>query len=317
MISVDQMKYFIDIVEQGSLNKAAQHLFISQPALTKQLGILEKSMQSTLLTRTPNGIKLTPSGRYFYERSKVIISMINETINKIEGFNNENTIRIGALPNLITYFLPKYVDKFKNMNHEVSIEAMDTNSKLITGLDDNLFNIIFVSDAIEKTNYITIPLIVEPFFVVMSRGNNLDKIDEIDFFTIMKEKLILYKDPCPIRAKIREHCSLMNLMPNIILELEDTESVIKYVEKDLGITILPEMAVRSINNPLIVIREIKKFPIHRVISAIIKKEEGSFFYQCFYNNLDFLYLWLRTYLILISPFIAYMNIVLFSFNSIC
>lgn len=277
MISVDQMKYFIEIVEQGSLNKAAQRLYLSQPALTKQLGILEKSMKCKLLIRTHNGIKLTTSGRYFYERSIAIISMITETITKIEGFNNTNIIRIGALPNLITYFLPKLVDKFKSMNHEVFIDAMDTNSKLITSLDDDLFNIVFVSDAIEKPNFVTIPLIVEPFFVVMSNTNHLAKIDEIDFFTIMKERLILYKDPCPIRAKIRDHCNLMNLIPNIILELEETESVIKYVEQNFGITILPKMVVNNINNPLIVVREIKKFPIHRVVSAVIKKEDSSFF----------------------------------------
>ena len=277
MISVDQMKYFIEIVEQGSLNKASQHLYISQPALTKQLGILEKSMKCKLLIRTSNGIKLTASGRYFYERSNIITSMINETINKIQKFNSENTIRIGALPNLITYFLPKYVDKFKSMNHEVFIDAINTNNELITGLDDNLFNIVFVSDAIEKADFVTIPLIIEPFFIVMSNANHLAKLSEIDFFTIMKERLILYKDPCPVRAKIREHCNLMNLIPNIILELDETESVIKYVEQDLGITILPKMAINNINNPSIVVREIKKFPIHRVVSAVIKKEDSSYF----------------------------------------
>lgn len=277
MISVDQMKYFIEIVDQGSLNKAAQHLYISQPALTKQLGILEKSMNCKLLIRTPTGIKITPLGRYFYERSTAIISMIDETINSIEGFSNENAIRIGALPNLITYFLPKYVDKFKNMNYDVSMEAMNTNSELISSLDDNLFNIVFVSDAIQKPSFVTIPLIIEPFYAVMNITNPLTKINEIDFFTLINERLILYKDPCPIRAKIREHCNLMNLIPNIILELEETESVIKYVEQNFGITILPKMVIANINNPSIVVREIKKFPIHRVITAVIKKENSSFF----------------------------------------
>lgn len=277
MISVDQMKYFIEIVEQGSLNKAAQHLYISQPALTKQLGILEKSMKCKLLIRTPNGIKLTASGRYLYERSNIIISMINETINRIEGFSNKDVIKIGALPNLITYFLPRYVDKFKSINHEVFIDAMSTNNELISSLNDNLFDIVFISDAIEKPDYVTIPLVVEPFFIVMSNKNYLAKIDEIDFFTIMKERLILYKDPCPIRAKIREHCNLMNLIPNIILELDETESVIKYVEQDLGITILPKMVIENITNPSILVKEIKKFPIHRVVSAVIKKENSSVF----------------------------------------
>jgi DNA-binding transcriptional LysR family regulator len=277
MISVDQMKYFIEIVEQGSLNKAAQHLYISQPALTKQLGILEKSMKCKLLIRTSSGIKLTALGRYFYERSTSIISMINETINKIEGFSSGNTIRIGALPNLITYFLPKYVDKFKNMNYDVFMEAINTNSELISSLNDNLFNIVFVSDAIQEPNFVTIPLIIEPFYVVMNISNPLTNIDEIDFFTLIKERLILYKAPCPIRAKIREHCNLMNLIPNVILELEETESVIKYVEQNLGITILPKMVVANINNPSIIAHEIKKFPIHRVVSAVIKKDDSSFF----------------------------------------
>lgn len=277
MISVDQMKYFIEIVEQGSLNKAAKHLYISQPALTKQLSLLEKTMNCKLLTRSPNGIKLTALGRYFYERSTTIVSMIKDTVNNIEGFSNGKTIRIGALPNLITYFLPDYVDKLKNMNYGIFMEAMNTNDELISSLSDDIFNIVFISDAIQKPDFVTIPLIIEPFYAVMNITNPLAKTNEIDFFTLIKERLILYKDPCPIRAKIREHCNLMNLTPNIILELEETESVIKYVEQGFGVTILPKMVVNKINNSSIIIREIKKFPIHRVVSAVVKKENSSFF----------------------------------------
>lgn len=105
------------------------------------------------------------------------------TSTKIEGFSNGNIIRVGSLPNLITYFLPKYIDKFKSLDHEVFIDSLDTNSELIASLDNDLFNIVFVSDSIEKPNFVTIPLVVEPFFVVMSSTNYLAKIDEIDFFT--------------------------------------------------------------------------------------------------------------------------------------
>lgn len=272
MISIDQMKYFTSIVEHGSLNKAAQHLYVSQPALTKQLALLEKSLKCSLLLRTPTGIKLTPSGRYFYERSGAIIKMLDETINEIESFGEGNNIRIGGLQNLITYFLPKYVDKFKKMRYEVSIEAMDTNAQLVDSLENDFFNLVFISDALQKPELVTIPLLVEPFYVVMKSSNKLSQMKDIDFVTVAKEKLILYKDPCPIRAKIRQHCNFMNVTPNIILELELTESLINYVEQDFGITILPKMVIDTINNPAITALEIKKFPIHRVISAVLKKE---------------------------------------------
>lgn len=226
MISIDQMRYFIAIVENGSLNKASQYLYISQPALTKQLAILEKSLQRSLLLRTPAGIKLTPSGRYFYERSNTIIKMLNETITGVSCFGGKDTIKIGGLANLITFFL------------------------------------------------------------IMKSSNYLSELKEIDFLTIAKEKLIMYKDPCPIRTKIREHCNLMMVTPNIVLELESTESLISYVEQDFGITILPKMVADSINSPLIAVREIKKFPIHRVISAVLKKEKVSS-YLHFYCKLKF------------------------------
>ena len=275
MISIDQMKYFIAIVEHGSLNKASQYLYISQPALTKQLALLEKSLKRSLLLRTPAGMKLTPSGRYFYERCNTIIKMLNETITGVRCFGGKDTMRIGGLSNLITYFMPKYVNKIKHMDYEVFIESMDTNAQLIRGLEDDFFNIVFVSDALQKPELVTIPLLVEPFFLVMKSSNYLSEVEDIDFLTAVKEKLILYKDPCPIRASIREHCNLMNVTPNTVLELESTESIISYVEQDFGITILPKMVADSINNPSIVAREIKKFPIHRVISAVLKKEQVS------------------------------------------
>lgn len=275
MISIDQMKYFIAIVEHGSLNKASQYLYISQPALTKQLAILEKSLQRSLLLRTPAGIKLTPSGRYFYERSNTMIKMLDETITGVSCFGGKDTIKIGGLANLITYFLPKYVNKIKQMDYEVFIEAMDTNTQLIRSLEDDFFNIVFVSDVLQKPELVTIPLLVEPFFIIMKSSNYLSELKDIDFLTIAKEKLIMYKDPCPIRTTIREHCNLMKVTPNIVLELESTDSIISYVEQGFGITILPKMVADSINSPLIAVREIKKFPIHRVVSAVIKKEKVS------------------------------------------
>lgn len=275
MISIDQMKYFMAMVECGSLNKASQYLYISQPALTKQLASLEESLKCKLLLRTSSGIKLTPPGRYFYEHCNTIIKMLNDTINGVKCFGNQDSIRIGGLSNLITYFLPKYINKIKRMNYEVFIEAMDTNVQLINNLENDFFNIVFISDALQKPNLITIPLLVEPFFVVMKSSNYLSQLADIDFLTVVKENLIMYKDPCPIRAAIRDNCSLMNVVPNITLELELTESLINYVEQGLGITILPKMVSDKINSPSITIREIKKFPIHRVISAVFKKDYVS------------------------------------------
>jgi len=111
--------------------------------------------------------------------------MMDETITGVTCFGSKDTIRIGGLSNLITYFLPKYVNKIKHMNYEVFIEAMNTNVQLIRNLENDFFNIVFISDSVQKPGLVTIPLLVEPFFLVMKISNYLSEVEDIDFLTIV------------------------------------------------------------------------------------------------------------------------------------
>lgn len=69
-----QLEYFIKIAECGSITKAAQELFMSQPSLTKSIGNLEHEYNIQLLARTPKGIQLTPQGREFLEYAKAAVN---------------------------------------------------------------------------------------------------------------------------------------------------------------------------------------------------------------------------------------------------
>ncbi len=286
MISLEQIRYFLEIVRYGSLNKAAEHLYVSQPSLSKQLRQLEKSLGCELLKRTYDGVEPTPQGKYFYEQMSGVLDDINNIIDKVSHFNEVRQLHIGGLANLVTYFLPQFMDKLRaNGQNQVIVDTRLSNEELVDGIENDIFDLALLSNAEPQQNIAVIPLMTEPLYAVFPVTHPLYTKKEINFMDIVTgEKLVLYKDPCTIRASIRKQCNQMKVTPNIVLELDLTESLLSYVNQGDGITILPAIVANSIQSPSIAVREISRIPIYREISVAMKKENVPSFLPLFSND---------------------------------
>src|SRR5262245_23104725 len=75
--------YFCEIVQRGSINRAAAALSVTQPTLTKSLQRLERELQVKLLERTSAGVSLTPIGEVFYERTQALGSEVEAVIKTV------------------------------------------------------------------------------------------------------------------------------------------------------------------------------------------------------------------------------------------
>lgn len=285
MISLEQIRYFVEIVRYGSLNKAAEHLYVSQPSLSKQLRSLEKSLGCELLRRTYDGVEPTPQGKYFYEQMSGVLDDLDHVIDQVRHFTEVSQLHIGGLANLVSYFLPQYMDNLKaNGRNQVIVDTRLSNEELVDGIENGIFDMALLSNAEPQQNIAVIPLMTEPLYVVFPVTHPLNTQKEINFIDIvMNERLILYKDPCTIRASIRKQCNRMKIKPNIVIELDLTESLISYVNQGDGITILPSIVAKSIQSPSIAVREISQIPIFREISIAMKKENVSSFLPLFSN----------------------------------
>ncbi|RDK02670.1 LysR family transcriptional regulator [Paraburkholderia lacunae] len=80
MVSMRQLRYFVEIVEAGSYSLAAERLFVAQSALSRQVKELEASAQVQLLTRGARRFELTPAGKTFYDGAKRLLFNLNETL---------------------------------------------------------------------------------------------------------------------------------------------------------------------------------------------------------------------------------------------
>ena len=142
-INLELYKVFYTVVRSGSISKASQELFISQPAVSQSIRHLETKLGGQLFFRTPKGIKLTPEGEVLYKYIAQGYNMILLAESKFsEAINlDAGEIRIGASDMTLKYFLLPHLEEFHKRYPKVRIKVTngpspETVASLKNGLID-------------------------------------------------------------------------------------------------------------------------------------------------------------------------------------
>lgn len=116
-----QLIYFLTISETKNFTRAAEKLFISQPALTKQINALESELDVKLFERNNKSVTLTAAGQTFFLHATQVINEVNSTISHVNQLKNEEEARIHlavhpllaewVLPSALTFFQNHYVNR--------------------------------------------------------------------------------------------------------------------------------------------------------------------------------------------------------------
>src|SRR3990170_4200057 len=98
-MTLRQLEYLIAVVEEGSFTRAAERLYVSQPALSHQIRALERSVGGELIERLPQGLQLTPMGRAFLPHATAAVHAADEALRAARevGEIAAGELRIGTL----------------------------------------------------------------------------------------------------------------------------------------------------------------------------------------------------------------------------
>lgn len=265
-INLNLYKTFYDVAKYGSISKAAQYGFTSQPAISKSIKKLEDELGTQLFYRNLNGVELTDKGKellYFVEKS--YSNLIIAERNMIETENLERgKLSIGMPSNIGSFFLFDKIISFhkKYPNIEITIITGST-SNLISLLDSH--KVDFVIDT-------------SPINVRLDDGMKITKLDEVQYCFVVKKdtknidykkisKLSDLKDkplilPIPGTANRNDLDELLlkqNIDVENVINIHTSEMIISAVKKDLGIGyIIYNLVEDDIKNGELEILDIKE-----------------------------------------------------------
>ena len=241
-INLNLYKIFYDVAKAGSISKAAQNSYTSQPAISRSIKKLEDELGTQLFYRTLNGVQLTDKGKellYFVEKS--YNNLIIAERNMLETENLERgKLSIGMPSNIGSFFLfDKIMDFHKKFpNIEITI---------ITGSTSNLIELL-------DTHKVDFVIDTSPIDVVLDEGMKVTKLKEVSYCFIVKDDTTLLdyntvkslKDlknyplilPIPGTANRNDlDITLKNNKISIqnVINIHTSEMIISAVKKDLGI----------------------------------------------------------------------------------
>ena len=97
-MSLSQIQYFVAVAEEGHVGRAAQRLYVAQPAVSRQIRALEDEIGTPLFMRTPRGMQLLPPGRVFLDRARAILAAVEEAANAARAAGVVARSAVGAGP---------------------------------------------------------------------------------------------------------------------------------------------------------------------------------------------------------------------------
>ena len=198
-----QLETFLCVAEAGSFNRAAERLYISPPAVIKQINLLEESLDLQLFVRTHRGLILTEAGKSLYQDTKYIIQYCKDSVTRAKNAmqKSENVIRIGTSPmtpaQVLVDLWPKLQDYCPDTKFRlVPFDNTPENAReILANLGQNIDVVagIFDETMLELRQCAGLELSKEPICCAVSVHHRLAQKESLTISDLYGENLMLMR----------------------------------------------------------------------------------------------------------------------------
>jgi DNA-binding transcriptional LysR family regulator len=269
---------FSRVVEEGSFTRAAQLLNLTQPSVTKQIAALEDHLGAELFSRQGKQVHVTPAGEIVYEYARQVTHLVRQCEGAVAELKSPGAghIRVGCvgliglvtLPDLLADFAAQYpLARFsvKTGNNQ------ETAAMLLHGeVDLALVTTPIMDDRLEVRR-----LFDDPLVLVLSPGNRLGIQPHLTLSDLAHVPMVTYRKGTRFRAFVDQALGQMGVSPNVTMEFDNHEAVVKMARLGFGVAISPISAVREdLNEGRLVQVSVENMPsIGRTTSLILRRGE--------------------------------------------
>ena len=252
-MNTSYLKTFVEVINVKNISKAAEKLFITQPAVSKQLQILEKDFATVLIKKDGRDIAPTDAGKELYKYALNVLSQENRIYSKLKR-EDENSLEgvlniySSSLP--ADYIVPNIIFEFNKLFPMVRYDIKKVDSKIVyNNIDDGLVNFGFTGAVYKKSklNYISI---AEDELIIVAAPEKYKKYKNktVDIDFLLNNEFISREIGS---ATLKTFEGFLNTngyeledLP-IKIRVEDNEIIKNLVQKEIGITVVSKFTVEK------------------------------------------------------------------------
>lgn len=273
-MNTQQMKMFIAIAENKNITQAAGKLFLSQPALSRQLTLLEEELGCQLVARNNRGIDLTSAGEILYKRSKQIQENLNDTVEEVREAASGvfGQINIGTIYTDFPHLIPYLTDLKKRYSHIMIRISPQVPSQLLEQLAQGAIHIACLRLPMSDIkNWPCIPLSKEKSLLIIHK--DMDPCPDQDEIPIELLRGIPFcsgtnenreKQIWDYAAALKRECRRHGFELNMAFECNGVISRLMITAAGLAACFIPAEIIKLFDCKHIRLKEIKGFSVQTV-----------------------------------------------------
>lgn len=246
-MNLQQLEYIVALDIHRNHVKAADHCHVTQPTLSMMVKKLEDELGVKIFDK---GIPLKPtkSGEIVLARARQILQEVKNLKEFIRNEKDtlEGEFRLGVIPTLAPYLLPRFLNAFLKENPGISFTVMELQTEEIIRMlkTDRLDVAIFVTPVDDK-EIREVPIFYEPILLYTSEKLKYYQQEKVNLKSLTYDNLLLLEEGHCFRGQVENLCAAKSKVLNHQLNYQSgsLETLKAMVDNDYGYTLIPELAV--------------------------------------------------------------------------
>ena len=247
-----KLKYFLAVVEAGSIMRAAGRIPVAQPALTRQIRLLEEQVGARLLERDRKGVSLTHAGQFLYDNGRRLIDELEWVARKArtisDGYSDSLSIGITTIHSCIPG-ISNLISRFRaeHPGIRLTLESMLSGPQAQAIIDGELDAGILFTEQEDDPRLGYLPIASYRMAIVASRRHPLTKAPPTALRAFAEAPFIRFsRDSTPGSYDRVDRCfEQAGIVPNTILECHDDITIRSLVAAGMGYAIMPSIMARG------------------------------------------------------------------------
>lgn len=263
-MEIRQIRYFLAIQECGSFTRAAEQLYVTQPALSAAIRSLEEELGSKLLNRLPKRVTLTAAGLKFRHRAFAILAEVNAARNEITEVEKQaNKLRLGLLSTLNTPRVHRLLQDFSSSNPDIDLQLQSGNPQALAQmLGQNKVDLLITNISAEEHSSTTQLLYKERYLLIVAPNHPLATRDYLHLADLHEQPFVLRKH-CEVLSEAQRLFMMEQAQPHITCRTDQDEWALTMVRTAGAAAIMAE----SGNYHSLVAIPLIDFDLHRKVGC--------------------------------------------------
>jgi DNA-binding transcriptional LysR family regulator len=248
-MNLEQLASFVTVAQLRNFTRAAEHLHLAQPSLSRQIAALEHDLGAELFHRARGGSTLTGAGESLLPLARRMLAdaeSVRRELAELAGLQR-GRVRLGATPSLCISLVAEVLTVFHAAHPNIDLHLSEQGSRRLLdelGRGELDLALINTSQATSADRFSVTPLLVEELVLISSAsGPPVTASGTVTLEDIAELPQIVFSATYDLRGTTDAAFRAQNLTPQVVLEGAEMDAVLRFVELGLGVAIVPAIVL--------------------------------------------------------------------------